>query len=249
MANAERNETWTRDELIVALEFYLRHPHAIPSKSSPEIADLSAVLNELKRKVGGEFSSTFRNTNGVYMKLMNFRRFDPGYTGKGLQRGGKDEEVVWRLYANNRDELSRVANAIRSFAISDVLTPPISETTEPDLVEAEEGRLLSRLHLFRERDARIVNKKKAEVVAQHGKLICSVCSFDFSQVYGERGDGFIECHHSKPISSLVAGQKTKLSDLELVCSNCHRMIHRKKPWLTISELRSLLHKLEPSVIE
>jgi 5-methylcytosine-specific restriction protein A len=28
--------------------------------------------------------------------------------------------------------------------------------------------------------------------------------------------------------------------LELVCSNCHRMIHRRRPWLTIEQLRSIL---------
>jgi HNH endonuclease len=57
---------------------------------------------------------------------------------------------------------------------------------------------------------------------------------------GERGAGFIECHHTKPPSQLQNGQKTKIGDLKLLCSNCHRMVHARRPWLTIEELRAIL---------
>jgi predicted HNH restriction endonuclease len=43
-----------------------------------------------------------------------------------------------------------------------------------------------------------------------------------------------------PVSTLRPGTKTKLADLALVCSNCHRMIHRRARWLTIDELRDLV---------
>ena len=35
-------------------------------------------------------------------------------------------------------------------------------------------------------------------------------------------------------------QKTRLNDLSLLCSNCHKMIHRKSPWLTIEQLKKIL---------
>jgi putative restriction endonuclease len=38
----------------------------------------------------------------------------------------------------------------------------------------------------------------------------------------------IECHHSIPISQMDDNQKTKIQDIIMVCSNCHRMLHRKK---------------------
>ncbi|WP_421989133.1 HNH endonuclease [Roseococcus sp.] len=41
--------------------------------------------------------------------------------------------------------------------------------------------------------------------------------------YGERGRGFIECHHTRPLHTLRPGDKTKIADLVLVCSNCHWM--------------------------
>jgi hypothetical protein len=46
----------------------------------------------------------YRNVNGVYMKLTNFRRFDPAYTsaGKvGLTHGNREEEAVWREFSVN----------------------------------------------------------------------------------------------------------------------------------------------------
>lgn len=60
------------------------------------------------------------------------------------------------------------------------------------------------------------------------------------RTYGEVGKDFIECHHTVPVSELTEGMKTKLSDMALVCSNCHRMLHRKRPWLRLSDLKALL---------
>ena len=105
------------------------------------------------------------------------------------------------------------------------------------LEEAPEGRLLTRVHLRRERNRELVESKKRLVLKQGGSLTCEVCGFNFKAEYGERGDGFIECHHTKPLEALEPGAKTHVRDLALVCSNCHRMIHRRRPWLSINELR------------
>ena len=81
----------------------------------------------------------FRNANGVYMKLMNFRRLDPNYKGKGLERGNRDEEVVWNLYYSKREDLLRVSSAIRSFVSSEAIP---STEFEAGYIEGEEGQLL-----------------------------------------------------------------------------------------------------------
>jgi 5-methylcytosine-specific restriction enzyme A len=234
-----RNPPWSRDELIITLDFYLRHTPSIPSKTSSEISELSDFLNRLQSKIGGDRQEKFRNINGVYMKLMNFRRFDPDYEGKGLERGNKDEEVVWNLYSSNLGELRVVSENIRSLVTSDVPLPP-REVISDDEEEGQEGQILTRTHRFRERDTKLVKRKKERVLRDEGTLICEVCGFDFVKVYGDHGKGFIECHHTKPVSELKVGEKTKLSDLSLVCSNCHRMIHRKRPWLSVEGLGQLL---------
>jgi predicted HNH restriction endonuclease len=121
--------------------------------------------------------------------------------------------------------------------------PQIDEDEWDDegLLEAPEGRLQMRKHFVRERNRRLVDCKRTQSLKKYGRLACEVCDFDFSEHYGERGDGFIECHHTKAISALKEGQRTKLEDLALVCSNCHRMIHCRRPWLSITQVRKLIN--------
>lgn len=232
-----KNPPWTRDEHIIALDFYLSHLPSIPGKDSSEVQDLSKVLNNLNSFLDHQITEKFRNPSGIYMKLMNFRRFDPAYTGVGLAHGNKDEEVVWNLYAHKPDELAKLAAHIKQFATSETKDIPlISEDEE----EGNEGQILSRVHRYRERDRTLVSKKKIKFLQENPKLFCQGCGFDFQNKYGDRGKDFIECHHTKPVSELSVGETTKLVDLVLLCSNCHRIVHRKKPWLTIDELKLLV---------
>ena len=237
---AKRNPAWTRDELILALDFYFNYTPSIPDKQSQEIADLSGLLNALASKFSGDKHETFRNKNGVYMKLMNFRRFDPNSNGKGLERGGKQEEVVWNLYADHKDELAKAANAIRNHVSVDLSEVP--EAMDDDFQEADEGRILTRVHTSRERNRKIVEKKKSSFLKQHDTVFCEVCGFNFQQSYGSRGDGFIECHHRKPLFELDEETETTLDDLALVCSNCHRMLHRDLDTLSVETLKENINK-------
>jgi len=166
------------------------------------------------------------------MKLCNFLRFDPSYTGTGLTRGGKLEEQIWRDFASDRQRLTRVATAIKTA----VEAPTISQDLDED-EEAPEGRVLLKQHKVRERNQSLVRKKKAQVLKRQGKLQCEVCGFDFHKVYGDLGQTFIECHHTIPISELKPGARTTLKDLALVCANCHRMLHRGGENLTVGGLR------------
>jgi predicted HNH restriction endonuclease len=69
----------------------------------------------------------------------------------------------------------------------------------------------------------------------------TVCSFDFGKVFGELGDGFIHVHHLQPLSEIKQEyQVAPISDLRPVCPNCHAMIHRRSPPLSIEEIELLL---------
>lgn len=240
------NPDWVRDELVLALNLYLKHRRHPPGKASKEIRELSENLNRLGKRLflPSQRSGTFRNVSGVYMKLMNFRRLDPEYTKegkKGLTAGAKAEEEVWKEFANDPIRCERVANAIiASLDDTESYILPSDEDIDDGFEDAPEGRLLTRRHLTRERNRKLVEKKKAQIRKKNGKLRCEVCDFDFDERYGERGLGFIECHHTKPLATLAEGHKTRISDLALVCANCHRMIHRAKPWLTIDEVKAIL---------
>ena len=113
------------------------------------------------------------------------------------------------------------------------------ENFNPDLI-AVEGKLKLVLHLARERNNEIVKTKKLLAV-QNNLFKCEVCTFSFKERYDAK---YIECHHIFPIGKSGV-RETRLEDLALVCSNCHRMLHSKfnGVYLTIEQLREKILKL------
>lgn len=107
------------------------------------------------------------------------------------------------------------------------------EFTEEEFIEGEEK---TRIQTYYERNPNL----RAEALKYHGTR-CIACGFDFFEKYGEHGEGFIEIHHLYPLSSyereVVVNPKT---DLVPLCSNCHRMVHRKK-LLSIEELKDIIN--------
>ena len=103
--------------MILALELYLHHAGDVPGKKSEEIEALSDELNRMQKRKGTIAADhRFRNINGVYMKLMNFRRLDPKFTGSGrigLSRGGKLEETIWAEFAQDPNRCKRAAQELR----------------------------------------------------------------------------------------------------------------------------------------
>lgn len=83
------------------------------------------------------------------------------------------------------------------------------------------------------------NARKA-CLKVHGYL-CMICAFDFEGTYGDVGKNFIHVHHIKPISS---GPRVvdPTRDLVPVCPNCHAIIHRSKPHLTLEEVKAMLRE-------
>lgn len=107
-----------------------------------------------------------------------------------------------------------------------------------DLAPGREGNQRIVQHLLRERSRQVVAKKKSAVLRLTGRLDCEVCSFNFTDAFGQRGEDFCEVHHLMPLSVSNGEVRTRLEQLAIVCSNCHRMLHRN-PWIRIEELRSI----------
>lgn len=155
-----------------------------------------------------------------------------------MQRASSDT----KSYANVRDlfysveGLGNGAWGLRSFR-EDIKSGNI---TEDDLGYPEGKRQLKK-HVSRERNPKVIREAKKQFKANNnGEIYCEVCGFDFSEKYGELGEGFIEGHHIIPVSEMEEGAYTKVDDIVLVCSNCHKMLHRKRPWISKEELQTLL---------
>ena len=231
---------WTQDEWLVALEFYHRHRDKVPSKISAEIKQLSDDLRSVRFEVFKNISQgeqeKFRNPNGVYMQVMGLASLDPTHSGKGMSNVAQLAREVWAAYGDKAADVSALAKLILKKEKGE--WPRIEK---PDgMAYAPEGRILSRRHWVRERNGKIVEDKKKDFRERYKDIFCEICDFNYRKTYGERGDGYIECHHIVPLSALDAGVRPRLKDLILICASCHRMIHRKRPWLEPQQVKGLL---------
>ncbi len=103
-----------------------------------------------------------------------------------------------------------------------------------------EGRKVERLHLQIERNKTLIETAKTEYIRKHGHCKCQVCGFDFEATYGSIGKNFIEGHHTRPLGDLSEEIESQVQDITIVCSNCHSMLHRRRPWLSMEELSKLV---------
>ena len=91
-----------------------------------------------------------------------------------------------------------------------------------------EGEL--RLHLVRhrKRERRLRDAVIAAALKKYGALVCEVprCNFDFLVRYGELGRAFAHVHHIAKLADRTHPMETRVSELKIVCANCHAMIHR-----------------------
>jgi len=84
---------------------------------------------------------------------------------------------------------------------------------------------------------------RAACIAHYGYK-CLACGLDFSEKYGPLGNEYIEVHHRVPVSELgEAYRLDPVKDLVTVCANCHAMLHRAKPPLSVEALAEIINNL------
>ncbi len=160
----------------------------------------------------------------------------------------KQGSEAWLLRLSSEKDLRSV---LQSYTVKLITTkfddPPPDELVPAEKIQHDndesafaEGMAKYEMHRRLERDVGLSNRAKANRFKTTGKLQCEVCDFDFTESYGSLGEGYIEAHHTKPLSQLDGTEKTKLESLAMVCSNCHRMLHRSNPMITPSTLRKLV---------
>lgn len=90
---AER-KLWTREELILALNLYLKLPFGKLHSRTPEIIHLAKLLG--------------RTAGSIAMRLNNFASVDPFHQQRGiggLPGGRKQVEPIWQEFIDNKDAL------------------------------------------------------------------------------------------------------------------------------------------------
>jgi len=85
---------------------------------------------------------------------------------------------------------------------------------------------------------------RAKCIEYYG-YICAACSFDFENFYGSIGKNYIHVHHIVPLSEIKKEYKLDpVKDLVPVCPNCHAIIHRTQPALTVKQLKEHLEAMD-----
>lgn len=150
-------------------------------------------------------------------------------------KGGIGQSNVWFA---DKEESQEIVNRVLALINGEALDLP--DVDQNKSIEEGNPRLVA--HLRRERNTAIVKAKKAAVLKATRKLCCEVCGFDYKEFYGELGEGFCEVHHLQPLSKADGKINTELKDLAVICSNCHRIIHRSDPMLSIEKLSKSLRR-------
>lgn len=191
------------------------------------------IIELSMRKLGGhaKYKDLYEEIEQSYEeKVTNVKNFKAQIRGT-IERFSSDSEVY---YKNNskKDIFYAVEKkgeghwGLRGFE---------PHEAEVDITNDDEGfaegKKKLRVHICRERNYKVIKEAKDRYKKINGKLVCEVCGFDFNEKYGEIGEDFIEGHHIVPVSELKEGDLTKVDDIVLVCSNCHSMLHRKRPWI------------------
>lgn len=239
-APAHGNPDWTYDEIILACDLVWSNNGRELRTGDPRVTELSELLQSYWAVISKEkHLPTLRNPNGVSRKTSDIMTAHPEYKGKPT-RGNKLDRVVLDLFEADPHEMHGRAVAIRA-AIARLRAAGETAAPPPDIDDdgVIEGGLLEYTRLAFERNRGIRNKAVKAFRKRHGRVACEACSFDFSVAYGSHGEDYIECHHRVPLSQ--SGEiLTRIQDFVLLCSNCHRMIHRRRPWLSFEELVALI---------
>ena len=210
------NTTYIRWTFVKPIIEALKHfgGSATPS----EVVDYVAKTENISKKFLEEKTSIGKNKFYYTLCFIKVSLVKIGYI-ESSQRG------VWQITELGKNAIitSSLAQAIVKES-NNRLNDEISYTQEDS--SYEEGKLLLKEHVKRERNSTLIKKAKELFIKKHGHLFCQSCGFDFEKTYGELGRNFIEAHHVKPVSQLKEGEKTKVSDIKMLCSNCHSMIHR-----------------------
>ncbi len=180
-------------------------------------------------------------------KLTNFEwdkfRENMAYGAKWRLQGRTYKVTSERLAQSSYLSEVDIINAVLGETTSDTNDEVFSALLDQvELTYASmEGRKRLREHLVRERDSNLIRRFKRSLKS----FECLICNFDFEKVYGDLGRSFIEGHHVEPIGLRDGDEITDIRSLIPVCSNCHRMLHRRIPPYLPDELSNLMiHRFE-----
>ncbi len=146
-----------------------------------------------------------------------------------------DKYPIREKYEKDQDENKRFELLVHCDVMKLKSVSSVQNKTKSNQQLHDEGFKREIIHEVSTRDRKLV-----ELAKETYGTICCVCDFNFGVEYGSLGEGFIEVHHLYPISE--GNRKSSVEDVNTVCANCHRMLHRGNKLMSIENLREIVQE-------
>lgn len=241
-ARKRTNPKWIRDEELLLVDLYFTSGEKIPGPDDPRVVDLSRLLAQAPWHSPLSRLSTFRNPSGIALKLQNLKSIDKA---RGNRHSAAIDRQILDEFAGRQHQLADVAAAIRE-ALGMANSIGIDEADLNADIEFTEGRLLTAIHLRRER-APHLREGFLQQRRREDRCICDLCEDSFEAINANYRMAAFEVHHLLPLSKTELCRRTKFKDLALLCAVCHRLIHSaiaaQGRWLEIHEAKAILERV------
>ena len=195
-----------------------------------------------------KFSQIVRNLMGSHYESNHMSEYTKkdsnkyfSLTAEGLKYVEDNLAFLQYLFKNSFEYDSAIELSSKVFTSKK--TKKVLIYDEDDTIT--EGKVSTKTAIVKERSQKL-RRAAIEHYTVDGKIVCSVCGFDFKKIYGELGDGYIQMHHENPIYQYSDdGFETYISEavknMKPLCANCHCMVHRNKGRLiSITELKAIM---------
>jgi predicted HNH restriction endonuclease len=168
--------------------------------------------------------------------LLDFKVVDPPIPAQEIREISEDAEGIGVIVRGTVVHI-RPGTGINLYrrAKSSRLPSLNSTKTQEQINAVLEGNAYPAEAMFRKRNRALIDAAKRQ---SDGK--CCVCGFSFVEEYAGLTNGCLVAHHVKPIGKRKRATKTKLDDIDLLCPNCHTVVHTEDPPLTAAKLRTML---------
>ena len=211
------NASFTRDEVILALDVLYFSGEKHLSKNSPAIAELCTLLQELPIHPMKDRPENFRNTVGVSEQIYKFSNERKGIDHKTWKVGTIFHHIADE-FSGHEETLHEIAACIRR---NYAFLAGRSIGNSDFFNDFPEGALLGYLH-------RTIEMRDGAALPPAER--CDLCQLIVDAIY-QPGKSILQRHLTIPPTALDGRKKYTEQDFITVCPNCHAALHRYRPWL------------------
>lgn len=159
-----KRRLWTKDELIVAFNLYLKLPFGKMHRGNPEIIKLAGLVN--------------RTPSSIAMRLVNFASIDPYHQERGisgLSGGVKQCQPIWNDFIDNREELFFESERILAGFENQTIEQKYSNLLQDIKHKTGEDKI-------RELKTRVNQNVFRQIVLNIYSTKCAICGIDIPEL-------------------------------------------------------------------